>query len=92
MGLLYSQGEVVGLEDAAVAQAAGLTGGCELHEAGTLVGIDGDGDTLLSPDAVAVAGGHIPDAPRDALEDLNVFTIDGFTIYYYTPLGNAPEF
>lgn len=76
VGLLYSQGEVVGLEDAAVAQAAGLTGSCELHEAGTLVGIDGDGDAFFAPDAVAVAGGHIPYAPGDALGYLDELSVE----------------
>ena len=56
---LDSEGEVVCLEDAAVAQAAGLTAGCELHEARGVgsrpVGIDSEGDALFAKDAVAIA-------------------------------------
>ena len=67
-----SQDEIVGLEDAAVTQAAGLTGGGELHETrgvgtGAVVGIDGEGDNLFATDHVAIRGGHVPHAPGDAL-------------------------
>lgn len=101
VGLLYSQGEVVGLENAAVAQAAGLTGSCELHEAGTLVRVDGDGDALFAPDAVSVGSGHIPYAPGNALEDLShlsvpsilsIRSIRNFPINQAGAFGDAPEF
>jgi len=61
-----SQDEIVGLENTAITKSAGLTGGCELHQTGTLIGIDGERDTFLSTDTVAIAGGHIPHAPGDA--------------------------
>ena len=69
----YSQDEIVGLEDATITKSAGLTGGCELHETrgvgtGAVVSIDGERDAFLSTDAVAIAGGHIPYAPGDALD------------------------
>ena len=68
---LDAQNEVIGAEDAAVAQAAGLSGGRELNEAGWectgAVGVDGDGDALLAQDDVAVGCGNVPDAPGDAL-------------------------
>ena len=67
--LSYRQDEVVGLEDAAVSQAARLAAGGELHEAGRVgtwtVDIDGEGDALLTTDAVAVGGGNVPHAPGD---------------------------
>ncbi len=74
-----SQDEIIGLEDAAVAQSAGLTGGCELHEArgvctGAVVGIDGYGDNLFATDHVAIAGGHVPHAPGDALQCLSPYS------------------
>ena len=62
-----SQDEIIGLEDATITKSASLTGGCELHQTGTLLGIDGEGDTFLSTYAVAIAGGHVPHAPGDAL-------------------------
>lgn len=76
--------KVVGAEDAAVAQAADLTGGGELDQTGRegtrTVDIDGYGDTLLTTDDVAVGGGDIPDAPGDAL------------VMRVKALGDAPEF
>jgi len=67
-----SQDEIIGLEDATITKSAGLTGGCELHQTrgvgtGAVVGIDGEGDDLFATDAVAIAGGHVPHAPGDAL-------------------------
>ena len=76
--LLNNQLKFIGAEDAAVAEAAGLTGGGEHHEASTesaLVGIDGEGDAFLTTDAVAVGGGDIPDSPGDTLRNLFIFTI-----------------
>lgn len=61
-----SQDEIIGLEDATITKSAGLTGGCELHQAGSLVGIDGEGDDLFATDHVAIRGGHVPHAPGDA--------------------------
>ena len=65
--------KLVGAEDAAVTKAAGLTAGGELHEAGALVGIDGESDDLFATDHVAVAGGHIPHAPGDAFKSLSPY-------------------
>ena len=60
MGGLHPQDEIVGAEDATVAEAAGLTAGGEHDQTGGegsgAVGIDGDGDALFAADAVAVAG------------------------------------
>ena len=61
------------MQDAAVAQAAGLTAGDELHQArwiGTgAIDIDGQRDALFATDDVAIGGRDIPYAPRDALQD-----------------------
>lgn len=65
-----SQDEIIGLEDATITKSAGLTGRSELHQTGTLIGIDGERDALFATDAVTVGGGHVPDAPGDALEKL----------------------
>ena len=66
--------EVIGAEDAAVAKAAGLAAGREHDEAGRegarTVEVDGEGDTLLASDDIAVGGGDVPDAPGDALDTL----------------------
>ena len=62
------------MQDATVAQTAGLTAGDELHQArwiGTgAIDIDGQRDTLLATYHVAIRGGDIPDLERDALQNL----------------------
>ena len=87
--------EVVGLEDAAVAQAARLARGRELHQARGVgsgaVEFDGDGDALFTHDAVAVGGGHIPHAPGDGLADRCPLAIDHLPHHAFA-LGNAAEF
>ena len=60
------------MQDAAVAQTAGLAAGDELHQArgiGTgAIDIDGQRDALFATDDVAIGGRDIPYAPRDALQ------------------------
>lgn len=74
--LQHPQFEIVGLEDAAVTKAAGLSAGGELHQAGwegagaVWRGIDGERDTLLTPDDIAIAGCDVPYFERYALDDL----------------------
>lgn len=62
------------MQDAAVAQTAGLTAGDELHQARGIgsgaIDIDRQGDTLQPTDDVAIGGRDIPYAPRDALQHL----------------------
>ena len=60
------------MQDAAVAQAACLAAGDELHQARGIgsgaIDIDGQGDTLQPTDDVAIGGRDVPHAPRDALQ------------------------
>lgn len=83
------------MEDAAVAESAGLLAVGELDQTGGVcagaVGIDGEGDAFLPSDAVTVAGGYVPYAPGDTLQDLFPFTIWRFAIYYSGTLGNAAQ-
>ena len=65
--------KVVGSDDAAVTEPAGLTARHELHQSGGIGtgtvwwNIYGESDDLLTTDNVAIAGGDIPHPPRDAL-------------------------
>ena len=65
--------EVVGSDDAAVTEPAGLTAIDELHQSGGVRtwamgwNIYGEGDDLFATDNVAIAGGDIPHSPWDAL-------------------------
>ena len=88
----YSQDEIVGLENAAITKSAGLTGGCELHQTGTLFGIDGERNAFLSTDTVAIGGGHVPDAPGDALGPLPTSPRRGGAFDQACALGYATEF
>ena len=70
---LYTQDEVVGTEDATVAQTADLTRGGELYQtrgvdAGT-IDIDTDCDALLARNDITIRGTDVPDAPGNAFED-----------------------
>ena len=60
------------MQDAAVAQTAGLAAGDELHQARGIgsgaIDIDSQGDTLQPTDDVAIGGRNVPHAPRDALQ------------------------
>lgn len=87
-----SQDEIIGAEDATITKSAGLTGGCELHQTGTLLGIDGEGDALFAPDAVAVAGGHVPHPPGDALGPLPTSPRRGGAFHQACALGYAAQF
>ena len=72
--LLHPQHEVVRPEDAAIPQPPRLAAGRELHqprgERPRPVRIDRQRHALLTQDAVAVARGHVPHAPRHTLADL----------------------
>jgi len=72
-GVLHSQDEVVGPQDAAVAEPPRLPAGSEHDEAGGVgpgaVGIYGECHALLATDDIAIGGRDVPDAPRNALDD-----------------------
>lgn len=83
--------KVVGLQDAAVAKAACLSALYELNQACALIRIDGDGDTLLSPDAVTIAGSDIPYLPRNTLHNLLASSAGRASEHQPATLGNTPE-
>jgi len=85
-----AQDEVVGLKDAAIPKSAGLSALGEHHKPATLLRIDGDGDALFPTDDIAIAGGNIPDAPRDAVIDHRPLTIDHFGDHL-AALGDAAK-
>ena len=87
-----SQDEIIGLEDTTITKSAGLTRGCELHQTGTLIGIDGERDNLFATDAVAIAGGHIPHAPGDALSPLPTSPRRGGAFHQACAFGYAAQF
>ena len=68
---LHHELEVVGLEDAAVAESARLSAGGELDESGGegawSVDIDAECDALFSLDDITIRGSDVPDAPGYAL-------------------------
>jgi len=66
----HRESEVIGPQDAAVTEFAGLAAGGESDEAGAGGDIDRESDTFLTTDHVAVGGSDIPDAPGYALENL----------------------
>ena len=74
--LQHAQFELVGLKDTAVTKSAGLSAGGELHQSGgegagaVWRGIDGERDTLLTPDDIAIAGCDVPYLEWYALDDL----------------------
>lgn len=75
----HSQLKVICLYDAAVSQAANLSGSGKLNKSGWVCSWPVDSDSysyaLFSANTIAVAGRDIPDAPRYALQHLLALSV-----------------
>ena len=91
--LQHPQFEIVGLKYAAVTKAAGLSAGGELHQAGgegagtVWWDIDGERDTLLTPDDIAIARCDVPYFEWYSLDDL--LNGEAAAPVWYTGLDDA---
>lgn len=76
MCLQHAQFELVGLKDTAVSKSAGLSAGGELNQSGwkgtgaVWRGVNGERDTLLTTDDIAIAGRDVPYFEWYALDNL----------------------